>query len=531
MRANIRAAGNSLRAILSNALAAGQRVQAAPTLSSSCADLAYLISIRETNRGGVENPAMAMVHIADGFRFLLLAQPLWQEFWFRVALVLMLVGAGAGITWWILGSRHRRAREKLHRTQRQSAIIIKLSLSSGVHNGDLKAVLRDVTESAARVLRTEYAGIWLLDEAAGGLRCATEFDALAMAHNEGKVLSAEQCKTYLENLALHRSIVASDVLGDTRLVELARTYLISRKITATLDASVREGGKLAGVVCHHTTRQRQWQEDEIAFVCAIADHVSQVLVNEKRKHAEAELDRQRSELARLSRVATLAALSGSLAHELNQPLTSILCNAEAAQEYLKADPPDLDEVRSILREIADDDRRAGEVMRRLRILFDNPDMRQRPVDINETVRDTLVLAHDDLEKQKVRVETELGPNLPLVSGNQVQLQQVLLNLLSNACDAMANLSPSDRRLTVCTEVDNGCGVKISVADFGCGISQEQMQRIFQPFFTTKEKGMGLGLAVCRSIVSAHGGKLWAVNEPQHGTRFNILLPAATTASK
>jgi len=230
-------------------------------------------------------------------------------------------------------------------------------------------------------------------------------------------------------------------------------------------------------------------------------------------------------------VATLAALSGSRAHELNQPLTSILCNAEAAQEYLKADPPDLDEVRSILREIADDDRRAGEVMRRLRILFDNPDMRQRPVDINETVRDTLVLAHDDLEKQKVRVETELGPNLPLVSGNQVQLQQVLLNLLSNACDAMANLSPSDRRLTVCTEVDNGCGVKISVADFGCGISQEQMQRIFQPFFTTKERGMGLGLAVCRSIVSAHGGKLWAVNEPQHGTRFNILLPAATTASK
>jgi two-component system sensor kinase FixL len=96
---------------------------------------------------------------------------------------------------------------------------------------------------------------------------------------------------------------------------------------------------------------------------------------------------------------------------------------------------------------------------------------------------------------------------------------------------MVNVSPSDRRLTVCSSIDSGCGVKISVVDFGCGLSQEQMQRIFQPFFTTKEKGTGLGLAVCRSIVSAHGGKLWAVNEPQRGTRFNILLPAATTASK
>src|SRR6185436_3041143 len=136
-----------------------------------------------------------------------------------------------------------------------------------------------------------------------------------------------------------------------------------------LDAAVRVGGKLAGVVCHHTAGRRDWQEDEVAFVCAIADHVSQVMLNDQRIKAEAELDRQRSELARLSRVAMLAALTGSLAHELNQPLTAILINAEAAQEFLKPEKLDLEEVRAILQDIASDDRRAGEVMRRLRMVF------------------------------------------------------------------------------------------------------------------------------------------------------------------
>jgi len=313
------------------------------------------------------------------------------------------------------------------------------------------------------------------------------------------------------------------------MAEFGQSYFTKRKIASTLDAAVRVAGRLVGVVRHQSTKRHVWHDDEIAFACAVADHVSQVLMNEERKKAEAQITQQRSELTHLSRVAMLGELCGSLAHELNQPLTAIAINAEAAQEFLRIEKLDLDEVRSILQDIVSDDRRAGEVIRRLRVLFQKGEVQQHPLDVNEMVQDTLKLVQGDLVIQNVVAQTELATNLPMVNGDQVQLQQVLLNLMANGCDAMVGIGSSDRKLTVRTELDSASGVKISVADCGCGIPQEQMEHIFTPFFTTKEKGMGLGLAVCRSIVSAHGGKLWAANEADRGARFNILLPAAATS--
>jgi len=481
----------------------------------------YTFHMRAANNDGVWNET--------GSSIAFVVRPFfWQTLWFRVGAVLMLVGIGAGFMWWILGSRHRRSREKLRRTQRQSASIVRLSLSSALQAGDLKTALRDVTESSARVLGVDYASVWLLDEPAGELRCAAEFDASSTTHADGAVLKVSSYPEYMQCLRLHRSIVATDVLHDRRMVEFGHIYFTKRKIASTLDAAVRMAGKLVGVVCHQNMRHRSWYDDEVAFACAVADHVSQVLLNEERKKAESELTQQRSELTHLSRVAMLGELCGSLAHELNQPLTAILVNAEAAQEFLTPEKFDLDEVRSILRDIVGDDRRAGEVIRRLRVLFQKGEVQQHPLDVNEMVQDTLKLVQGDLVIQNVVAETELATNLPMVNGDQVQLQQVLLNLMANGCDAMIGVGTSDRKLTVRTELDSDCAVKISVADRGCGISHQQMQNIFTPFFTTKEKGMGLGLAVCRSIVQAHGGKLWAANETQCGARFNILLPAAAT---
>jgi len=222
----------------------------------------------------------------------------------------------------------------------------------------------------------------------------------------------------------------------------------------------------------------------------------------------------------------LGELSGSLAHELNQPLTAILINAEAAQEFLTPEKQDLDEVRLILKDIIGDDKRAGEVIRRLRLLFEKGEVEQRPLDINELVKDAMKLVQGDLMNQGIVAEVELAADLPEVKGDEVQLQQVLLNLIANGCDAMLGIGPSDRKLTVRTELATGKGVKISVADRGAGVPIEQMENIFLPFFSTKKNGMGLGLAVCRSIVSAHGGKLWACTEIQKGARFNIVLPGA-----
>jgi two-component system sensor kinase FixL len=246
----------------------------------------------------------------------------------------------------------------------------------------------------------------------------------------------------------------------------------------------------------------------------------------ERQQAEREAARQRNELAHLSRVTMLGELSGSLAHELNQPLTAILSNAQAAQRFLARDDIDLDEVRGILKDIVNEDKRAGEVIHRLRLLFKKGEVQQQSLDINDVVHEVLNFLNSDLLNHMVAARTELSHRLPPIQGDRVQLQQVLINLIINSCDAMTATDLADRKLLLRTRFANGEGVRISVIDRGSGISQEQMDRIFEPFMTTKRQGMGLGLAVCRTIVSAHGGKLWVTNNSGPGASFHIALPAA-----
>jgi len=245
------------------------------------------------------------------------------------------------------------------------------------------------------------------------------------------------------------------------------------------------------------------------------------------KQAELELARQRNALAHLSRVTMLGELSGSLAHELNQPLTSILSNAQAAQRFLADDDVDLNEVREILNDIVAEDRRAGEMIQRLRVLFKKREIPKHSgnIDINEVVQDVLKLVRNDLMNQNVTVDTELAQNLPAVTGDWIQLQQVLLNLVLNGCEAMTDCERSDRRLRVVTKLDNGAA-RVSVADRGGSIPEEKMERVFEPFFTTKAEGMGLGLSVCHTIIRAHRGKIWATNNLDCGATFHFELPVS-----
>lgn len=273
------------------------------------------------------------------------------------------------LTWLFLHLRHRRSREKMLRTQRQSASIVRLTLGSGLNGTDLNVALRDITESAARVLDVEYASVWLIDQAGSKLHCAVEFNAASMSHGNGMAIAASECASYLQVLSTQRSIASEDVVCDSRFAEINRCHPQNRRIVSTLDASVGVAGKLVGVVRHHSTRTRSWQDDEIAFVCAVADYVSHVLLNEERKRAEAALERQRIELARLTQASMLAELAGSLAHELNQPLAAILINAEAAQELLRAGKLDDQETRAVLGDIVSDARRAGDVMQQLRKMY------------------------------------------------------------------------------------------------------------------------------------------------------------------
>lgn len=246
-----------------------------------------------------------------------------------------------------------------------------------------------------------------------------------------------------------------------------------------------------------------------------------------RKRAESEVQQQRTELAHLSRVTMLGELSGSLAHELNQPLTAILSNAEAAQRFLSQEPVNVEEVRAILKDIVDDDTRAGEVIRRLRLLLQKGELQRQPLDIGEVIRDVLRLMNSDLLNHGITVATDLDEHLPVVSGDRVQIQQVMLNLIMNASDVMAGNAPGTRRLSIHVASANGQGVSIKVSDQGPGIAAGNLEQVFTPFYTTKPTGMGLGLTVCRTIVGAHGGRLWATNNDDRGASFHVLIPSAT----
>lgn len=258
-------------------------------------------------------------------------------------------------------------------------------------------------------------------------------------------------------------------------------------------------------------------------------HVTGALIDvTERRAAERLATEQRRELTHLGRVALVGELSGTLAHELNQPLSAILANAVAAQHTLRREVSTSSELVEILDDIAADSRRAGAVIARVRGLVRKTEAEQQLVSVNEVVEEVLALTHSDLISRGVTAETQLAEQSPLVRADRVQLQQVLLNLIMNAGDAMAETPRRERMLLLRTTLGDD-GVRVEVQDRGCGIPAESIESVFAPFVTTKSHGLGLGLAICRSIVSSHGGTLQASNNADRGATFVVTLPLAGRA--
>ncbi|WNC94131.1 ATP-binding protein [Paraburkholderia sp. FT54] len=237
-----------------------------------------------------------------------------------------------------------------------------------------------------------------------------------------------------------------------------------------------------------------------------------------------EVDRSRKEMAHLARVSSLGELASSLAHELNQPLTAILSNAQAAQKFIESEKVNLAELREALGDIILDNRRASEVIRKIRTMVRKGDLELQRVDVAEVVRDTALLVHSDAVARDVCTKFDITDNLATVFGDKVQLQQVLLNLLLNAFDAVKDCDPKERIVETTVREEVGGGVRITVKDRGHGLTVDRMSKIFRPFFTTKPQGLGLGLSISRTIVTAHGGRLWAENNEDKGASFQISLP-------
>jgi len=241
------------------------------------------------------------------------------------------------------------------------------------------------------------------------------------------------------------------------------------------------------------------------------------------QRARLEAERLQRDLTHVGRVTTMGEMAAALAHELNQPLTAILSNAHAGERYLAQAAPPLGEVREILQDVAGDARRAGDVIQRLRSLLRKDEARFLPLDVNQVVRDIAGLVHTDAILRNLAIDLDLAPALPPVRGDRVQLQQVLLNLVLNGMEAVGPHGEG-RRLVVQTLQAEGT-VRVAVRDQGPGIPAAELARIFDTFYTTKPNGMGMGLAISRSIVEAHGGRIWAENNPDRGATFSFTLPA------
>jgi PAS domain S-box-containing protein len=246
----------------------------------------------------------------------------------------------------------------------------------------------------------------------------------------------------------------------------------------------------------------------------------------ERKMAEARAQQHRDELSHVTRVAALGELTSSLAHELNQPLAAILNYANAAQRFLAGPEPNLGRVSEAIQGIIRDEKRAADVIRNVRALLRKQKPRNSALDINDVIRDSLVLFQGDFILKDLSLVTELAPGLPAVSGDRVQLQQVLINLSLNAAAAMSRAMPDSRRLVFRTELSEDQGVKFSVRDSGTGIDEDHKDRLFDTFYTTNPEGLGMGLAICQNIIDAHGGTIWAENNPDGGATFSFILQAA-----
>lgn len=272
--------------------------------------------------------------------------------------------------------------------------------------------------------------------------------------------------------------------------------------------------------------QYPWQSVAVGAALLLQAGLIMFLLHERhlRRDAEAESRKRMSELAHVNRQATVGEFSSSIAHELNQPLGSILANAETAELILKSESPDLDEIKEIIADIKRDDQRAGEVIRRLRSYLTRTPFETKDVDLNQIMSEVFKFLSVQAAARNTALYLQTAPGELKIRGDPVQLQQVILNLVVNSIDAMVAL-PYGRAVIGRTEL-NGPMVEISISDCGPGIPADKLAHVFDPFFTTKDQGMGIGLSIARTIILAHKGSIWAENQTGGGATFHLTLPLA-----
>lgn len=449
-------------------------------------------------------------------------------FWVICAAVLMFSVVTALTIWQEREGMYRAAQEDSDRNISRNIAAISIALWN-FDKVTLDATLQALTQSGA-IVRAEVddaqqQSVSKVERANQRANPDAEWEIPIRAPDESRQIGVLKiAESYADlrdflarNLATQLASELTKIVGLAALLFIVVYTVVARHLQtlAREVSSLKPGSGLAPI---NLQRKKAWHDE----LDTLTDSINRF----RRQQAEAEnaLWATRSELTRIAQLTTAAQMSASIAHEINQPLTAIVANGNAALRWLARAPPDIGEASEALRGIVDDGQRASEVIASLRAMFQKDGHKRTLSDVNSLIREVLTLVDSDLRAQRVSLVVELHNGLPPVLADRVQLQQVFMNLIVNAIEAMESVKDRERILTIKSDIQDGAGIIVTVEDTGPGIDAKNASRIFETFFTTKRSGMGMGLAICTSIIQAHHGRLWASPGPACGSIFHIALP-------
>jgi signal transduction histidine kinase len=384
---------------------------------------------------------------------------------------------------------------------------------------DLQPIFDAILDSATRLCRADI-GALRLSEERGLRRVALRGDPLLVSQSSSPVLVEKG--SFLGRIAASRLPAH---IPDFRALEGDRDddwWVVNAGYRTGLLVPLLKDNEIVGTITLGRKQVQPFTDEQISL---FGDFAAQATIALESTRRERQYREMQSELAHANRVATMGQLTASITHEVNQPLAATRNNLNAALNFLDRTPPDLVEVREALACAAKDNDRASTVVRRIRALVQKAPTRRNSVNVNEAVRGVIELTYGEALKNRVSVRTQLADGLPLIQGDGVQLQQVVLNLILNAVQAMGAVTDGTREVLITTSQTDPSEVCLEVQDTGPGLSPESLPRLFEPFYTTKPEGMGMGLSICRSIIEAHGGRLWASPCEPQGALFQFTIPS------
>ena len=409
--------------------------------------------------------------------------------------------------------------------QRAAISAVLRAIANSPH--DLQPIFDTIIDSAVHLCRSEWGDCRLAEET-GFRRVAYKPDPTALewvppmllehGSSIGRLFGSKS-PVHIPDLATYLELNSAG--------EAEQELASKLGVRTALHIPMLRNDELIGTLSIGRQRIEPFTEKEIELV---TDFAAQTAIALEITRRERELRELQIELARANRIATMEQLSSSIAHEVIQPFATARNNARAAQNFLEMKPLNLSEAREALDCVVAEADRAGDIIHRIKDHVKKAPPKMDRFDVNEAIRNAIILTRGEVVKIGASIQTQLAEPLPFFRGDRVQIQQVMVNLIVNAVQAMSGDGDSRRELQISTETDEADGVRVGVRDTGPGLAPESLPRLFEPFYTTKAEGMGMGLAICRSIVEAHGGRLWATACEPHGTLFQFTIPAEQDAT-